>query len=93
MRTSEERVAAARLPHLDNLMDSGSLWFALVLLLYSTAFVLWRRVRPCPRPRPSRPLTGAHLAGAVGVVALSSFVVRLWFPARSGQIADLHLWQ
>lgn len=79
--------------HRDPLLDSGSLWFALVLLLYSTALALWRRARPCAGRRPSGPMTGAHLAGAIAVIALSSFVVRLWFPARSGQIADLHLWQ
>jgi hypothetical protein len=77
----------------DPLLDSGSLWFALVLLLYSAAFVVWRGLRRDTSRRPSRPLTGAHLAGTVTVIAVSSFVVRLWFPARSGQIADLHLWQ
>lgn len=38
-------------------------------------------------------MTGLPVAVAMVVVALSSFVVRLWFPARSGQIGDLHLWQ
>jgi hypothetical protein len=79
--------------HRDPLLDSGSLWFALVLLLYSVAFALWRRLVGEPRRRPGRPLTGAHLAGAVALIAVSSFVVRLWWPARSGQIGDLHLWQ
>jgi Acyltransferase family len=81
------------LSHRDPLLDSGSLWFALVLLLYSVAFTLWRLAVGHPRREPDRPLTGAHLAGAVVAVAVSSFVVRLWFPARSGQIGDLHLWQ
>lgn len=81
------------LGHRDPLLDSGSLWFALVLLLYSVAFALWRLLMGHPRRPRSRPLTGVHLAGAVVVIAASSFVVRLWFPARSGQIGDLHLWQ
>jgi hypothetical protein len=81
------------LTHRDPLLDSGSLWFALVLLLYSAAFAAWHHLRRDAR-RPARgPLTGAHLAGAVTLITLSSFVVRLWFPARSGQVADLHLWQ
>ncbi len=75
------------LTHRHPLLDSGSLWFALVLLLYSVAFAWWRP------PRTGRALTGVHIAVAVLAVAGSSFVVRLWFPARSGQIADLHLWQ
>jgi hypothetical protein len=79
--------------HRDPLLDSGSLWFALVLLLYSVAFALWRQLVGVPRHRPDRPLTGVHLAAAIVLIAVSSFVVRLWFPARSGQIGDLHLWQ
>ncbi len=80
------------LGHRRPLLDSGSLWFALVLLLYSLAFAGWLALRA--RPVPSdRPLTGLSVALAVGGVAVASFVVRLWFPARSGQIADLHLWQ
>lgn len=77
----------------DPLLDSGSLWFALVLLLYSVGLVLWRLVvRRSPHP-PGRPLGLAHVAGAAGAVALASFAVRLAFPARSGQVLDLHLWQ
>jgi fucose 4-O-acetylase-like acetyltransferase len=78
------------LTHRDPLLDAGSLWFALVLLVYSVALALW--------PRSGAPgwparLGGAHLAGAVALIALVSFAVRLEYPARSGQIADLHLWQ
>ena len=27
------------------------------------------------------------------VIAATSFVIRMWYPARSQQILDLHLWQ
>jgi Acyltransferase family len=77
------------LAHRDPLLDSGSLWFALVLLLYSVALAAWGR--PAQRRRP--PLGAVHIVAAVLLVALSSFVVRLWLPARSGQVADLHVWQ
>ncbi len=80
------------LTHRHPLLDSGSLWFALVLLLYSTAFALWWRARPAPAG-PVRALTGAGLLAAGVAVASSSFLVRLVFPARSGQVGDLHLWQ
>jgi hypothetical protein len=81
------------LTHRDPLLDSGSLWFALVLLLYSLAFAVPHSLTAVGRSRPGRPLTGGHLAAAILVIAVSSFVVRLWFPARSGQVGDLHLWQ
>jgi Acyltransferase family len=79
--------------HRDPLLGSGPLWFALVLLLYSVAFALSRRLLRDPRHQSGRPLTAAHLAGVVVLIAVCSFVVRLWFPARSSQIGDLHLWQ
>jgi acyltransferase-like protein len=83
------------LTHRHPLLDSGSLWFALVLLLYSLAFAGWMAARGVPgsSARTDRPLTGWAVAAAIGAIAVSSFVVRLWFPTRSGQIADLHLWQ
>jgi hypothetical protein len=81
------------LTHRDPLLDSGSLWFALVLMLFSVAFALSRPLLAGRPHRLTRPLTNSHLAAAVVVIALSSFVVRLWFPTRSGQAGDLHLWQ
>ncbi|MBW0116286.1 acyltransferase family protein [Pseudonocardia abyssalis] len=80
------------LTHRQPLLDSGSLWFALVLLVYSVAFAAWYRLSGPPAAAP-RPLTAAHLGGAAVAVALVSFVVRLVFSARSGQVGDLHLWQ
>jgi MFS family permease len=80
------------LTHRDPLLDSGSVWFALVLMLFSVAFALSRPLVEA-RSHHRRPLTAARLAAAAVLITVSSFVVRLWFPALSGQIADLHLWQ
>ncbi|MFC5235907.1 acyltransferase [Pseudonocardia zijingensis] len=80
------------LTHRDPLLDSGSLWFALVLMLFSLVFALSRALVPDRRPR-TRPLDVAGLTAAVVLIAVTSFAVRLWFPARSGQVGDLHLWQ
>ena len=81
------------LSHRAPLLDSGSLWFALVLLIYSAAFALWRWLTGPPVPPGGRPLGGRHVVMAVAAVTAGSFLVRLWFSARSGQIGDLHLWQ
>jgi fucose 4-O-acetylase-like acetyltransferase len=81
------------LGHRVPLLDSGSLWFALVLLIYSAGFAVWRWQACPPAPPTGRPLGGRHLVVAVAAVTVCSFVVRLGFPARSGQIGDLHLWQ
>jgi len=76
-------LVASRSPFL----DSGALWFALVLLIYSLGYALW------PRLAVGGVLNGYHLALAAGGIAAGSFLTRLVFPARSGQPGDLHLWQ
>jgi len=83
------------LAHRQPLLDAGSLWFALVLLLYSLVLAGWIAVRgrPAPSVGRDRSLTGRTVVLAAAAIAVSSFVVRLWFPARSGQVGDLHLWQ
>ena len=81
------------LTHRAPLLDSGSLWFALVLLIYSALFALWRWLTGPPVPPRGRPLGGRHVVTAVAAITACSFAVRLWFTARSGQIGDLHLWQ
>ncbi|MBN9112474.1 MAG: acyltransferase family protein [Pseudonocardia sp.] len=80
--------------HREPFLDSGSLWFALVLVLFSVAFVLVGAVVPAVRrPAPRGPSGGVRLALVAAGIAVTSVVVRVWFPARSGQVADLHLWQ
>lgn len=69
------------------LLDSGALWFALVLLIYSVGYALW------PRYATGAGLDGYVLVSAAAGIAAASFLTRLVFPARSGQPGDLHLWQ
>lgn len=83
------------LVHRDTPLDSGALWFAEVLLFYSVAYAAWRHLAPRSRADSSagRPVGVRELVLLACAVAAASFVVRLWFPARSTQIGDLHLWQ
>jgi Acyltransferase family len=95
--------------HRQPFLDSGPLWFAEVLLYVSVGYAAWTwmaarigMARPGtqpgsrpdtqPDPRPA-PLRGRHLVALAAAVTVVSFLVRLWFPARSTQILDLHLWQ
>ena len=70
-------------------LDSGPLWFVQILLYVSLFHALWAwggYGREFERRTISLVLTAACIAAA-------SFAVRLWFPARSQQILDLHVWQ
>ncbi|WP_436498330.1 acyltransferase family protein [Actinokineospora sp. HUAS TT18] len=78
--------------HREPPLDSGSLWFAGVLLVYSLAYAGWRAARPAT-DRRAAPLRPRALVAVAGVVAVTTFVVRLWWPARGAQPVDLHLWQ
>lgn len=75
--------------HRDPFLDSGAMWFAEVLLMFSAAYaVLWSL------HRPARTLLAArHLLAAIALITALNFVVRLGFPARSKQPGDLHFWQ
>jgi surface polysaccharide O-acyltransferase-like enzyme len=71
-------------------LDSGPLWFVQILLYVSLAHALLSRIvqRHNFHPRVALTLVTAALA-----IAAASFMIRLWFPARSQQVLDLHVWQ
>ncbi len=71
--------------HRDPLLDSGSLWFVGVLLVFSVVVALGPPIK-------ERALTTRHVVGMTVAVAGTTFLTRLVFPARSGQVGDLHLW-
>ncbi len=76
-------------------LDSGALWFAEVLLIFSFGYLAVHALRrKTPRDRASPgPLRVPELVLWTGGIALCTFLLRLWIPARSTQIGDPHLWQ
>jgi hypothetical protein len=84
-------------------LDTGPLWFLLVLLLYSLGYAAWSQLGArlpgaldhLGRRAGASPgrLRGRHLAVIAVGIATASFVVRLWFPLGSAQVANLKLWQ
>lgn len=71
--------------------DAGPLWFAGVLLLFSTAYAAVAAL--VPRPARSAPLGGRMLAGTMLAVAATSFLLRLRFRIDSFQFGAAHVWQ
>ncbi|MDT7782255.1 MAG: hypothetical protein QOF58_674 [Pseudonocardiales bacterium] len=71
--------------HRDPFLDSGSLWFVGVLLIFSIAVALVPPVK-------ERTITPRTVLSMTMLVAGTTFLTRLVFPARSGQVGDLHLW-
>ena len=89
--------------HRTPFLDSGPLWFAEILLYVSLAYaaLVWAKDRARAEAPPGQPdddahpteLGGRQLVTLVAMVAVASFIVRLWFPAQSKQVLDLHVWQ
>jgi len=77
----------------DRLVDSGGLWFAEVLLLFSLGYVALTAVLRPRAHRPRSPFTMTRMLGAAALMTGCTFVVRLVFSARGTQYLDLHLWQ
>jgi hypothetical protein len=75
----------------DPVLDNGPMWFVGVLLLYSLGLVAWRRWRPA-MPSPSRQITVRKLAALSLAVGVTTFLVRLVYPADSNQVLNSHLW-
>jgi hypothetical protein len=73
-------------------LDSGPLWFVQILMYVSIGYALWNWLGWGRRLEPLT-IRGTHLIAVAAGIAATSFVVRLWAPARSQQIFDLHVWQ
>jgi fucose 4-O-acetylase-like acetyltransferase len=71
-------------------LDSGPLWFVQILLYVSVGHALLTLIGR--RHRLGSPGAGTLVITALAIAA-ASFAVRLWFPARSQQVLDLHVWQ
>jgi hypothetical protein len=82
--------------------DAGALWFAGVLLLFSLGYAALVRAGLLPATGSTEHRTGEHGRGAVqarhvlavtAAVAVGTYAVRLWLPARGSLPGDLHLWE
>jgi hypothetical protein len=91
----------SQLTHEDPVLDAGPLWFVEVLLVYSLAYAAWRyRRRRWATGRNARAvsdrgsaLSGRTLVALAAAISAATVLVRLVFPAGSGQIGQSHLWQ
>jgi hypothetical protein len=83
----------------DPLLDAGPMWFVEVLLVYSLAYAAWRYWcredgrGPGAVGKRGPPLSGRALLGLAAGISLVTVLVRLVFPAASGQLGQSHLWQ
>jgi glucans biosynthesis protein C len=71
--------------------DLSVMWFVAVLLAFSLGYALLRAWRPAPPPG-GRLTAGALLLTGL-LVAVGSFVVRLWWPFLSDSVRGLNLWE
>lgn len=75
-------------------VDTGTLWFIGVLLVFSLGYAAAVAVRDPPtRTWPRGPIGTRHLAGLVVAVAALTFVVRLVVPFGAEDPTDLNLWE
>src|SRR3954453_3765549 len=90
-----------QLTHQDPILDTGPMWFAEVLLVSSPAYPAWRyrhRLKPMgevPDEAVGRSvaLSGRTLITLAAGISITTVLVRMVFPAASGQIGQSHLWQ
>jgi len=78
-------------------LDAGALWFAGVLLLFSLGYAGLVRVGMLRATGSAEPGNGEvrarHVLWVTAAVAVGTFAVRLWLPARGSLPGDLHLWE
>lgn len=88
----------SQLSHQDPILDTGPMWFAEVLLIYSLAYAGWRWWRARRggevETRPlDAPISGRALAALAAGISLATMLVRVVFAVGSNQIGQSHLWQ
>jgi peptidoglycan/LPS O-acetylase OafA/YrhL len=59
------------------LSGTGPMWFCAALLVFSLIYASWRSLAAPAKPPRRRDITAASVAGVVGAIALSTFLVRL----------------
>jgi glucans biosynthesis protein C len=72
-------------------LDTGPLWFAAALLLFSVGYAVLRRGHSFTPPE--RTLTSRTAVLCAAAIAATSFVLRLRFRIDTFQIGSLHVWQ
>jgi hypothetical protein len=91
----------SQLRHQDPILDTGPMWFAEVLLIYSLAYAAWQSWRDRRvGEHAARAVQARHpaicertLAVLAAGISVATVLVRLVFPAGSNQIGQAHLWQ
>jgi hypothetical protein len=74
-------------------VELGVAWFLVALLAFSLVYAAWRSRRPAENERVD-PLGRSDLVNMGIFIVLASFLVRLWFPVLSGDLAwTLNLWE
>lgn len=87
--------------HDDPILNTGPMWFAEVLLVYSLAYAAWRSRQASPVAAHGKhadsasdaPWRGRALVVLAVGISAATVLVRLVFPAGSNQIGQAHLWQ
>lgn len=83
--------------HSDPFLDNGPMWFIGVLLAYSLGYAGWWVIRSRRAPGQNGdgdvPLRARTFVGFGATIAVTSFIIRLEFPANSGQVVNPHLWE
>ncbi|WP_051399993.1 acyltransferase family protein [Haloechinothrix halophila] len=78
----------------ERVFDSGALWFAEVLLIFSLVYAGWRWVADRRENERQRVLHSVNQLWVLAVLlALTTFLLRVAIPARASAFGDVHLWQ